>query len=190
MKDLNFFSSYSRKKDKRINKDYLIYGIILLFSFSMIFYGTINYFKIRKLNIELFDLEKKVEEVESNKKIKEILNRENGVGELKANIAGLKTLDEYVDRIDIINEDLLFEVENSIPSNVFLKTMVLNYDLIRIEGKSQDKESIAQFQHNLENLDAFDEVFVPQISYNENHYSFSMDIKFKEEEKADESETE
>ena len=189
MKDFNFFSSYSKKKAKSFNIDYLLYAFTVLLLIAMINYGIFNYISIRRLNAQIAGLEKQVDEKKEDTRIKNILKKEEEIKSFKDSIIKLKILDEYIDRKDIVNGFLFDEVENNLPSKVFLKTMVLTPDNIRIEGKSQDKESIAQFQHNLDKLDAFGKVFVQRIIHDGSHYSFSLDITFKEE-KDDGAETE
>ncbi len=182
MKDLNFFSAYSKRTEKRINKSNLIYGTALAISLVMIFLAAYNFIIIRRANKDLLESKQQVERFETNEKIKEIHEKEANVEELKESVSKLKTLDDYVREKDIINEGLLSTIRNAIPADLFLRNMVLNYDSIKIEGNSLAKEAIAQFQYNINNLDVFEEVFVPQISYNDNYYNFTMDIKFFEEE--------
>ncbi|HCJ58274.1 MAG TPA: hypothetical protein DHV55_13655 [Clostridiaceae bacterium] len=59
--------------------------------------------------------------------------------------------------------------------------MSVNPDGIRIEGKSKDKESIAQFEHNLRSMESFERVFISQVTDDNGHYSFYLDIRLKEE---------
>ena len=190
MKDLNFFASYSKKKSRKINKDYLLYGILSLILFIMIFYSVFNFFIIKKANKDLAITEERIKEIESDTKIKEVLDKENEIKELKEQISRLKSLDDHVNNKDRINDEILSFIESSIPENVFLNTMDFSYDTIKITGNSQNKESIAQFQYNLKSFKDFNEVFVPRISFNENYFSFNMDIKFKEEANESEAKTE
>lgn len=177
MKDFNFFASYSKKKERKINKDYILYGIIILILAVMVFKTTVNLFAIKKLKSELALLEDEIQTTETDGKVKDIQNKEDDVKDLKEKIDKLSALDEYASKNDIINEYLLLEIENSLPAKVFLKKMVLNSETIKIEGNSQDKDSIAQFQHNLKNLDAFSEVFIPNISNEEDYFTFNMDLR-------------
>lgn len=190
MKDLNFFSTYSKRTEKRINKSKLIYGAAIAISVIMVFLATYNFFIIRKANKDLLASKQQVEKFETNEKIDEIHEKEADLAELKENVSKLNVLDDYVREKDIINEGLLSTIRNAIPADLFLRNMVLNYDSIKIEGNSLGKEAIAQFQYNIKNLDVFVEVFVPQITYNDSYYSFTMDIKTIVEEENDEHEDE
>ena len=190
MKDLNFFASYSKKKARKINKDYLLYGILSLLLFIIIFYSIFNFFIIKKAEMDLAITEERIKEIESNIKIKEVLDKENEIKELKEQISRFKSLDDYVNNKDRINDEILLFIENSLPVNVFLNTIDFNYDTVKIAGNSKNKDSIAQFQYNLKSYKDFKEVFVPKILYNENYFSFNMDIKFKEEANESEAKTE
>lgn len=181
MKDLNFFESYNKKREKTFNKDFILYAAIGLLIFSILSYAIINYIEIKKLRADVLVLEKEVEYKNKDKKIKEILDKEKDINELKLKIDNLNNLDDYVTKNDIINETLLYEINKSIPDTIFLNSMVINTNAIKIEAKSKDKKSIAQFEHNLNEINDFEEIFIPQIISYENYYGFTIDIKLKEE---------
>lgn len=181
MKDLNFFESYNKKREKTFSIDIIIYIIIGMLIFSILSYSIINYIEIRKLESNVILLEKEVESKNKDKRIKEILDKEKDINELKQKIDKLSSLDDYVAKNDIINEILLYQINKSIPDTVFLNSMVINTNAIKIEAKSKDKKSIAQFEHNLNEINDFEEIFIPQIINYEDYYSFTIDIKLKEE---------
>lgn len=183
MKDLNFFSTYSKRTERKVNKNLLFYSIVILVTLSMVFYYAYNFVLMRRANKDLLASKTQIEEIETNEKIKDVLDKEAKIEELKEDVARLKALDDYVKEKDIINEGLLLTITNAIPGGLYLRNMVLNVDSISIDGKALDKEAVAQFQHNLNKLDVFETIFVPGITYNENYYSFNMNIKFREEDK-------
>lgn len=182
MKDLNFFSSYSKKKDKRLNKESVLYVALSLIVLALLVYGIFNYIMIRKLNGDINAAVKQLEELNEDKKVKELKQKETEIAAFKENIAKVKTLDGYINSKDIINDFLLDDIESNMPPKVFLKSMDLRHDAIKISGTSQDKESIAQFQHNLREMGVFEELFIPQITQREDYLDFSIDIKFKQKE--------
>lgn len=181
MKDLNFFESYNKKREKTFNKDIILYAAIGLLFFSILSYAIINYIEIRKLRADVLMLEKEVEYKNRDKRIKEILDKEKDINELKLKIDNLKNLDCYITKNDIISEMLLYEITKRVPETVFLYSMVVNTNAIKIEAKSKNKNSIAQFEHNLNEVEDFQEVFIPQIINYEDYYSFTIEIKLKEE---------
>lgn len=183
MKDLNFFSTYSKRTERKVNKNLLFYSIVILVTLSMVFYYAYNFVLMRRANKDLLASKTQIEEIETNEKIKDVLDKEAKIEELKEDVARLKALDDYVKEKDIINEGLLLTITNAIPGGLYLRNMMLNVDSISIDGKALDKEAVAQFQHNLNKLDVFETIFVPGITYNENYYSFNMNIKFREGDK-------
>lgn len=181
MKDLNFFSSYNKKRVKVINKTIVFYGFIVALISIIIIYALLNFMSIRKLNNEVSILKEKYEVLNNDEKIKEINSREQYIRLTKENLETLNALDSYVNERDIINGPLLEEIRESIPQNIFLDSILINIDNIRIEGKSKDKESISQFQYNLSLSEDFNSVFIPEVILEDSFYSFYIDITLGEE---------
>lgn len=185
MKDFNFFSSYSKKSDKKgMDKSIVLYGILTLIVMGIIIYGLFNFISIINLKREVAAISSELETNLKNPKIKEILDKEQKIKDIKVDMDKINALDKYIQERDVVNEHLLEDIKNNIPSLLFISSMTINQDSIKIEGKSKDKESIAQFEHNLINTERFDQVFIPQVTDDDGHYSFYIDIKLKEE-KAD-----
>ena len=181
MKDLNFFSSYSKKSDKKgLDKSIVLYGILILIIMGIFVYGLFNFISIKKLSDDVAAIKSEVETNLGNPKIKEILEKEQEIKVIMEDMSKLKALDKHVQDRDIVNELLLEDIRNNIPSLLFISSMIINQDSIRIEGKSKDKESIAQFEHNLRNIERFEQAFIPQVIDSDGHYSFYLDVKFKE----------
>ena len=190
MKDLNFFSSYSKKSDKRaFDKSVLLNVLLILVVIGVAAYGIYNYLYIKRLENDVALKQYELKTSLENPKIKRVLEKEEEIGVLKDDIKKLTALDKYVTDKDFINEVLLEDIRISIPSLLFIDTIAINKENVRIEGKSKDKKSIAQFEHNLRNIERFDKVFISEIIDNENHYDFYLDLDFKEEEE-DESNAE
>ncbi|MCK9216712.1 MAG: PilN domain-containing protein [Firmicutes bacterium] len=187
MKDLNFFSGYSKKKEIKINKSYTMFGIISLFACILIFYSLYNFLIITKTKKILSAMKNEAEIIASNEKLKEVLRLEEKIESLEVENKKLKALDDYVNSKDIINEYLLLTIENSLPAKVFLKNMVINPGMIKIEGISEDRDSIAAFHYNIGKLDVFDKVFIPVLSDNEGYYTFTLDLMLKEGDKDEEN---
>lgn len=190
MKDLNFFSSYSKKSDKKaFDKSALLQVMLILIIIGIAAYGIYNYLYIKRLGNDVALKQYELKTSLENPKIKKVLDREEEVKVLKGDIEKLKALDKYVSNKDFINEILLEDIRESIPSLLFIDTISISQDNVKIEGKSKDKKSIAQFEHNLKSNKKFDKVFISKIIDNENHYNFYLDLDFKEGEE-DESNAE
>lgn len=181
MKDLNFFSSYSKKSDKRaFDRSVLLQVMLILIVIGVAAYGIYNFIYINRLQNDVAFKQHELNEKLGNPKVKKVLDREEEVKILKDDIEKLKALDKYVSDKDFINEILLEDIRESIPSLLFIDTISLNEDNVRLEGKSKDKKSIAQFEHNLRTNEKFEKVFVSEIIDNENHYNFYMELFIKE----------
>lgn len=180
LRDLNFFESYNKKKDKSLNKELILYGFSIVIVLGMIVYSIINIIVINKLNTETSSLKQQVETKKSNSKINEILEKEKDIGEFREKYEQLKQLDGFIDSQDIINESLLDSITVRVPENVFLNSMIFNTNLITLDGIAKDKRSISDFEHKLGEIEYFDDIFIPAISYEDDFYTFTINIKPKE----------
>lgn len=181
MKDLNFFSSYNKKKEKLLTKDNILYSFLFLVMLAVITYGSMNFYNIKRLNRDISMLQNQILTIKSDSKINEILDKEDQIIKYRDSISKLKKMDEYINKKNVINEDLLMGLEDNLPPKVFLKSIIFNTDSIKLEGKSKDKDSIAQFQYNLNSIKSFGEIFIPHITDEIDSFGFVMDIKYKEE---------
>lgn len=182
MKDFNFFSSYSKKQERGMDKQKLLNTFLLISLIGVMTYGSFNFYTIKKLEKSISTLQDQITANKADKRYHEILEKEKQIKDLRDNISKIAVLDENLNNKDVLNEFLLNDIESNLPSKVFLKSMVLSPDIIKIEGKSEDKQSIAQFQHNLIGLGYFQNVFIPQISDDTDSFGFIIDIKYKGEE--------
>ncbi|HOA82149.1 MAG TPA: PilN domain-containing protein [Defluviitaleaceae bacterium] len=182
MRDLNFFSSYNKKRSKIPNKYVIFYSLIGTFIMGIIIFGLRNFILIRKLSVEVSSLKEQYYLLSKDEKIKDISDREQNIRLAKDRLETLNALDDYVSVRDIINESLLENIRASIPKNLFFDSILINSGSIRIEGKSKDKDSISQFQYNLSQYDDFSQVFIPEVVVEDGYYSFYLSI-FMEEEK-------
>lgn len=183
MNDMNFFSSYNSKRVKKdIEKPVIfIKGLAVLVLIGIIAYGAFNYFSIRKLGKEIIALNTELEAVRKEPRLEGIIAMEKEAALLKEDLSGLYALDKYIDSRDTINELLLEAIRVNTPAELFLDAMLMNQQSIKIEGKSKDKESIAQFEHNLREAEGLEKVFVSQVTDENGYYSFYMDIDLKGE---------
>lgn len=183
MSDMNFFSSYNKKSEKKtIGKSTaIINGVVILICIGIIGYGTYNLMTIRGLSSEVTALNTQLEASRKDPKIAEILAKEQQVSAMKADLSKVAAMDKYISDSDIIDEFLLEDIRLNTPNEVFLKTMVMSQENIKIDGKSKDKGSIAQFEHNLREIKGLEKVFVSRVAKEDEHYAFYLEIDLKEE---------
>ncbi|NLM43590.1 MAG: PilN domain-containing protein [Clostridiales bacterium] len=180
MKDINFFSSYIYKKDIVLKKHRIFYCFIGIFIIGIICYGSLNIIKIKKLSNEVEELKKHYNLLNKDDKVNGIINMEENIKLLTENKELLNMLERYIDNQDFINELLLEDIKLCIPENIFLDSILINIDSIRIEGKAKDKESISQFQYELSQNECFKRVFIPEIIIGDEYFTFYIDIRIEE----------
>ncbi len=183
MNDMNFFSPYNSKRAKKnIEKPVIfIKGLAVLVLIGIIAYGAFNHFSIRRLGKEIIALNTELEAARKDPRLEGIIAMEKEAALLKEDLSGLYALDKYIDSRDTINEFLLEAIRVNTPAELFLDAMLMSQQSIKIEGKSKDKESIAQFEHNLREAEGLEKVFVSQVTNENGYYSFYMDIDLKGE---------
>ena len=183
MNDMNFFSPYNSKRAKKdIEKPVIfIKGLAVLVLIGIIAYGAFNHLSIRRLGKEINALNTELEAVRKDPRLEGIMAMEKEAALLKEDLSGLYALDKYIESRDTINEFLLEAIRVNTPAELFLDAMQMNQHSIKLEGKSKDKESIAQFEHNLREAEGLEKVFVSQVTNENGYYSFYMDIDLKGE---------
>lgn len=179
MKDLNFFESYNKKQNIRLSKSFILYGLAIIIMLIMIVYSIVNLVVINKLSEEIFLLRQQVEIKKLNSKMTDILEKEKEIETLKEKFEQLEKLDEFINMQDFINEHLLESITARVPENVFLNSMMFNSRLITLEGIAKDKKSISDFEYKLREIEYFEDIFIPAISYEYDYYVFTVNINPK-----------
>ena len=101
-------------------------------------------------------------------------------GELKEYLEKIKLLDKVVEDNSIIDDYLLENITSRMPQDVFFTSISMYTDNIEIVGVSKDKWSIAELGKSLESVEEFQEVFITNISPEEENYKFILNINLKD----------
>jgi Tfp pilus assembly protein PilN len=183
MSDMNFFSSYNRKSPKKDIEKFTVFinGFAIFILIGIIAYGTFNLLSIRRLSNDITALNAELEAAGKDPRLTGIMAGEKEAAALKEDLSRLYALDKYIDDRDTVNESVLEAIRINTPPELFLDTMVMSRENIKLEGKSKEKEPIAQFEHNLRESEGLEKVFVSRVIDENGHYSFYMDIDLKEE---------
>ncbi|HPL54649.1 MAG TPA: PilN domain-containing protein [Bacillota bacterium] len=183
--DMNFFSSYNKKSEKKgTGKSTAIIRVISVLIFVAVFsIGIYNFFIIKKLKNEVQYLNAELNVVMKDPRLPEIMDKKRQISDYKEKLSKIAALDRYIESLDIVNEYMLEDIRSNMPSELFLKSMVMTQDGVKAEGVSKDKDSIAQFGYNLSKIMGLEKVFVPQITDEEDCFAFYLDIDLKEEKK-------
>lgn len=181
MKDMNFFSTYNNKNKKIRGPVFFFYGALVLVIIGFIAYGIFNFMTIMRLNKDLSALEVELKTIKGNPKLSVILNKGNDLKAMKDDLSKLRLIDKHMKDRDFISEFILEDVRLAIPPEIFLESMEMSKGSIEIEGRSKNKEAIAQFEHNLRKIEEFKKVFVTHVIGDEGYYGFNLNIDMKEE---------
>lgn len=189
MKDLNFFESYIEKREFNIDKQLIYYFIAILLVLFIVFYSIFNQIKIRRISKDVGKLRSIVEDEKINKKVTEINEKKKEVAKFNESLDKIKLLDNVIEEDNIIDDYLLENITSRMPDDVFFTSISIYTDNIQIIGISKDKWSIAELGKSLGSIEEFKEIFITNISFEEDNYNFTLNINLKdvnmdEEEKA------
>lgn len=190
MRDKNFFEPYVDKKnksDENRRKLILIGGGIGILLFSYTFYNIV---RVPMLKREINRISNELNE-------KKLIEKKESVDNKKELLAELKQIETEIDYVSLeLNEKdklgvyLVETITNSMPSEIFLKSIDINEDLITLEGISRTKEDIANLEANLRQVIYFKDVFIPGISSDEGFYDFTITMSLTEEGKIEQEKAE
>ncbi len=165
MNDLNFFEPYQGKKKENRNVNLYIYSALFMVSSIIILSFAFNMFKLRRLDKEA---------QETNKKI-ELLDKYN---------VSLNNIYSKVRKRNNVSYDLLNKISSTVPSEVVFKSLSIESNTILIDGISSNRESIAELKHNLSELYEMEYVYVNSINNKDavlGEYSFNIKCVLKED---------
>lgn len=179
MRDLNFFESYIEKSEFKIDKRIIYFSILTFAILSLIAYTIYNEIIIREKTRMVESLRLTAENPKTLEKVGKIKEKEAEVNQFKESVEKIKLLDETIEKRNIVDEVLLDKINENIPDGLFLTSLSIQEEEIYIVGISKDKWSIAEFQKGLESLENYEEIFVSNISKQENYYNFSLNISLR-----------
>lgn len=180
MRDLNFFESYVDKRQLRLSLSLILYAFIILYVIYTIVFGIWNQQQIKSLEKDVQALKSIAENPKTVEKINEIKVKEAEVHTFEEELNKIKEMDQVVEASDIIDEEYLNLVTSKMPEDLFFTNFSVNNSEIQISGISKDKWSVAEFGKGLEDIDNVVEIFVSNITAEEDYYRFSLMITLKE----------
>lgn len=176
MKDLNFFKGYIEKKQFKANKKLLYLSISIFTVLLFLTYSIYNYIIINQEAEIVNNLKTIAEDSELLERVGKIQKKEIQVNEFKDYIDKIRKLDEIIESKDIINESLLDTITLIMPESLFLTSIGINNNSMQLVGIAEEKWAIAEFGKGLEILDKVEEIFISNISLEENYYNFNINI--------------
>lgn len=136
--------------------------------------------QIRKLNYEVTKLRNIAEDPKINDRVNKIKEKETEVNRFKEEVENIRIIDDKINSADLINENLIIDISSKLPKDLFLKSISINNNTIHLLGISKDKWAIAEFSKGLETLDNLKNIYISNISKDEEHYNFNVDINLKD----------
>lgn len=163
MNDINFFSTYIEKKKKKIStwSRIIVYSILIVLVIGSFYYVT---------NETIKDLDKQIQikknYIESDKiteKVSEILKLKEKLNIVQKNYTKAKSIENELVSKNKINTELLNILEQSKSEEIFDLDTIISTEEVIIEGYSNSKTTIANFEENLRKSNMFKSVHVSII---------------------------
>lgn len=180
MKDLNFFEPYIEKSEFKIDKKLIVAGVLIFAFLSLSTYTIYNSMIIKQEARIVQRLKDTAENATTLKKVEEIREKENEVTEFRESVEKIRYLDQIIAEEDIIDEDLLGTINSRIPEDLFFTSLSIYNHEIQIVGISKDKWSIAELEKGLEDIENLEEIFISNISLQDDFYNFTINITLKD----------
>ena len=180
MRDLNFFEPFIEKTEFKIDKKIIFFAVGMFALLSLVSYTVYNSIIIRHQDRMVQSLKTTAENPGTLKKVEEIQEKEIEVNEFREAVEKIRYLDETIAKRDIIDEALLDKITARMPESLFLTSLSIYNREIQIVGIAKDKLSIAELEKGLEDLDDLEEIFISNISLEEDFYNFTINITLKD----------
>lgn len=183
LKDLNFFSPYIKSKKLSFNKIALTGAIIGGLVIVMVGLFIWNNSKINKLNEEIASMEKFINNENTLKQLAEIKEIKSKLSIMKDYHGRLIKINDKYDSIDLINTKLINTISDAIPIKASIEVLNIATDNIQMQGISDSRVSIAEFEHNLKETNLFQTVHVSDISEQSEedvYYMYIINCNFKD----------
>lgn len=180
MRDINFFEQYIEKSEFKIDKRLIYFTISTFVILSLITYTIYNAMIIKQETQMVESLRGTAENTKTIEQVEAIQAKEIEVNEFRESVDKIKQLDKTLEGRDIIDEGFIDIITSKIPDDLFLTSLSIQNRDIQIVGIAKDKWSIAELQKGLESLPDTEEIFVSNISLEEDHYNFNINITLKD----------
>ena len=180
MRDLNFFEPYIEKSEFKIDKRIVFFAFAMFAILSLTTYTFYNSIIIKHQRSMVENFKITAENPRTLEKVREIEEKQIEVDEFRQAVEKIRYLDETISEKDIIDEALLDKITSRMPEDLFLTSLSIYNREIQIVGIAKDKLSIAELEKGLEDLEDAEEIFISNISLEEDFYNFTININLKD----------
>ncbi|MBN2287452.1 MAG: type IV pilus assembly protein PilM [Tissierellales bacterium] len=181
--DMNLLSDLIKYKKKRLQNVFtgsVLFGAIAL---ALIFYYIGYFVQVSALNNQIKYYDGIINNEIYQQKYREVAELENKINILKQYKDTLAVMDEQLSREDLIQSELLHAISSTVPIDINIASLTLSGNSIQLQGSSILRESIAQLEKNLKELEFIDTIHVPSITKEASglsNYSFAISLTMKE----------
>ncbi|MCY6959299.1 PilN domain-containing protein [Clostridium brassicae] len=182
MNDFNFFEPFFEEK-KKLNLKFTY--VIISISFIVLLISAAYLYTVFKINSLDNNLARQ-KDVLASKELKEA-SQKLSIKQKRLNLLNnyynvVEKVDKSVQKEDKIDTNFIKNISNEVPQKVTFQVMNIS-DTVNIQGSSQDRDSIGEFEFNLKKTDMFKEVHIANIIAKEEGagYTFNIICSFKEE---------
>lgn len=182
VRDINFFAPYIKQQETS-SSEAILTGAAAVVLVGVA--GTLGYnvFQLTTLKNDIASVTTSISNPEfvAQHKLAQEVSLEKGL--LQGYNSALMTVhDGIIDR-SIIDTDIVKQINSTVPSGIFLKSLSIQGGSITINATSKSDKEVADFKYNLDKLPIISESFIPAISSDFGspaEYSFSITCVLKE----------
>lgn len=177
MYDINFFEPYVDNKKSRSGLQKGIFIGVLVVVTLIFGYALFNTVMIPRIRSEIERMSSELDADQIEEKKRKIAQMQETLGELMKQEETVEHIEKELRKRDNLGGYLVETVTNSMPGNVFLKSININQSTIGISSTARTKEDIAQLESNLRQVSYFEDAFIPSITSDENFYNFNVNLR-------------
>lgn len=186
LRDFNFFSIYiDSKRESRKKK--LYYSVIFLaFFISATGFYLFNHQRIIRLENKIAKIEAEISSKEYVDGIARYNETKKKLDVLTDYFNTVESVSRKVTYIDVISNDLLEDIEEAFPQKIFIQTFNASHNEIVMQGVSESRTAVAEFQHNLKAINCIEKIHISIIKDESNkteNFLFSVRCTLKDVEK-------
>ncbi|MBS4536188.1 PilN domain-containing protein [Clostridium sp. D2Q-14] len=181
MLDINLFSSYIQKqKQDKILFKYIFISLVIII-FIGILYTIWYHNKINKLENNIEKINSSLSSNDTKLRLIEIDRKRKKLNSLDKYYNLVSDVDNQMENINKINTNIIYSINSSIPNSIYFNSMNISNNIVEIQGISNDKISLAQFQERLNEKAEFSNIYINSIIKNTpiNNYTFILTLKIE-----------
>lgn len=180
MRDLNFFEPYVLQHQGREKKQRLFMGAAVIWIVAVIAFPVFNLVYGYQMKRDIQDMKNTLASAEAQERLQRVEAKQAKLDEIKKILPIVQNSDKEIQKIDILDEQIVQTVVDAIPKDLQFSSFNISYTEATILGKARDKSAIAELEYNLRSSKYFTDIFVSHIAFREDIYDFSLQFTVKD----------